>query len=229
MKIRAFFWLIVTLLTVMGLLITSCGGSEAEPAPASAPKPAEVQPAPVWTQIPTEIGEERIMQWDKSPEMMLDTTKQYRAIIETEKGNLVLELFAADVPNTVNNFVFLATNGYYDGTTFHRVLPGFMAQGGDPTGKGSGGPGYRFDDEFTKHWHEAGALSMANAGANTNGSQFFICYTPQHGLDGKHTVFGQLVEGMDVLESITPRNPAENPQFEGDKLLSVRIEVKDKS
>lgn len=145
--------------------------------------------------------------------------------METEKGNLVLDLFTKDVPKTVNNFVFLATQGYYDGTTFHRVLPGFMAQGGDPTGTGRGEPGYRFEDEFTEHGHVAGALSMANAGANTNGSQFFITYVPVHQLDGKHSVFGQLVEGMDVLESITPRDPSQNPQFEGDKIIRVLIEM----
>jgi peptidyl-prolyl cis-trans isomerase B (cyclophilin B) len=134
--------------------------------------------------------------------MAIDANKQYTAIIETEKGKLVLELFASDVPVTTNNFVFLAREGFYDDTTFHRVIPGFMAQGGDPTGTGTGNPGYRFADEFTDHTHVAGALSMANAGPNTNGSQFFITYTPQHGLDGKHSVFGQLVEGMDVLKSI---------------------------
>ena len=143
--------------------------------------------------------------------------------METEKGNLVLELFAKDVPKTVNNFVFLARQGYYDGTTFHRVIPGFMAQGGDPTGTGMGNPGYRFADEFTIHTHVAGALSMANSGPNTNGSQFFICYTPQPGLDGKHTVFGQLIQGMDVLEKITPRDPSQNPQFAGDKIIKVTI------
>jgi len=135
--------------------------------------------------------------------MVIDTSKQYTAIVETEKGDLVLELFASDVPITVNNFVFLAREGFYDGTTFHRVIPDFMAQGGDPTGTGRGDAGYSFDDEFTEHTHVAGALSMANAGPNTNGCQFFITYTPQHGLDGKHSVFGQLIEGMDVLEKIT--------------------------
>ena len=114
--------------------------------------------------------------------MVIDSSKQYTAIIETENGNLVLELFAKDVPKTVNNFVFLAREGFYDGSTFHRVIPGFMAQGGDPTGSGSGGPGYRFEDEFTGHTHEAGVISMANAGPDTNGSQFFITYNPQHGL-----------------------------------------------
>jgi cyclophilin family peptidyl-prolyl cis-trans isomerase len=163
------------------------------------------------------------MQWDSPPKMIIDKNKKYTAIMETEKGNLVLELFAKDVPKTVNNFVFLAREGYYDGITFHRVIPGFMAQGGDPTGTGAGGPGYTFDDEFSKHAHAPGALSMANSGADTNGSQFFICYTAQHGLDGRHAVFGQLIEGMDVLESITPRDPSQNPQFEGDKIIRVTI------
>ena len=137
------------------------------------------------------------------PSMVIDTSKQYTAIIETGKGDLVLELFASDVPITVNNFVFLARDKFYDGITFHRVIPGFMAQGGDPTGTGSGDPGYEFADEFTARTHVTGALSMANAGPDTNGSQFFITYTPQHSLDGRHSVFGQLVEGMDVLEKIS--------------------------
>jgi peptidyl-prolyl cis-trans isomerase B (cyclophilin B) len=152
--------------------------------------------------------------YSEPPPMLIDTSKQYTAIIETEKGNLVLELFTEDVPRTVNNFVFLAREGFYDDTTFHRVIPGFMAQGGDPTGTGTGTPGYSFADEFTEHTHLAGALSMANSGPNTNGSQFFITYTPQHPLDGKHSVFGQLIEGMDVLERIKP----------GDALKRVIIE-----
>jgi peptidyl-prolyl cis-trans isomerase B (cyclophilin B) len=146
--------------------------------------------------------------------MTIATDRQYTATIETEKGNLVLELFASDVPITVNNFVFLARDGFYDGSTFHRVIPGFMAQGGDPTGTGRGNPGYRFADEFTEHTHVAGALSMANSGPNTNGSQFFITYTPQHRLDGKHSVFGQLIEGMDVLKKIEP----------GDTIIRITIE-----
>jgi peptidyl-prolyl cis-trans isomerase B (cyclophilin B) len=136
------------------------------------------------------------------PPMVIDQNKQYTAVIETKKGKLTIELFAKDVPKTVNNFVFLARDGFYDGVTFHRVIKTpvpFMAQGGDPTGTGMGGPGYKFADEFTSHKHVTGALSMANSGANTNGSQFFICYAPQSHLDGKHSVFGQLTEGMDVL------------------------------
>ncbi len=138
------------------------------------------------------------------------------ATIETEKGNLVLKLFVDDVPKTVANFVALARDGFYDGTIFHRVIPGFMAQGGDPTGTGRGGPGYTFDDEITEHTHVSGALSMANAGPNTNGSQFFITYSPQPHLDGKHSVFGQLTEGMDVLKKTEP----------GDTIKRVIIEEK---
>lgn len=156
--------------------------------------------------------------------MNIDTSKQYIAIIETEKGDLVLELFAKDVSVTVNNFVFLARQRYYDGSTFHRVMTGFMAQGGVNTVTGRGDAGYTFDDEFTDHTHGAGALSMANKGPNTNSDQFFITYTPQHGLDNKHTVFGQLIEGMDVLENLTPRDPNQNPQFDGDKIIRITIE-----
>lgn len=218
MKIKPFSWILITGLVVSVLLAASCGDSEPEPVPTPATSPT-LAPQPE----PESAPEVTIMTWDSPPEMTIDTGKKYTAIMETEKGNLVIELFAADVPKTVNNFVFLAREGYYDGTTFHRVLPGFMVQGGDPTGTGRGGPGYRFEDEFTSHLHEAGALSMANAGPNTNGSQFFICYAPQHGLDGRHSVFGQLVEGMDVLESITPRDPSQNPQFEGDKIIKITI------
>jgi peptidyl-prolyl cis-trans isomerase B (cyclophilin B) len=160
----------------------------------------------VIVRMPTHEGDNDLSPGPKTysapPAMIIDTGKQYTATIETEKGDLVLELFASDVPITVNNFVFLARDGFYDGTTFHRVVPGFVAQGGDPTGTGAGTPGYRFDDEITEHTHVTGALSMANSGANTNGCQFFITYAPQHHLDGKHSVFGQLIEGMDVLESI---------------------------
>ncbi|MFC1954803.1 peptidylprolyl isomerase [Chloroflexota bacterium] len=148
--------------------------------------------------------------------MTIDISKQYTATIETKKGDLVLELFAKDVPITVNNFVFLTREGFYNGLTFHRVIPGFMAQGGDPTGEGSGGPGYTFADEFSDHTHVIGALSMANAGPNTNGSQFFIMYSAQHSLDNRHSVFGQLKKGMDVLRAL------EN----GDKIVRITIEEK---
>ena len=154
--------------------------------------------------------------YSAAPPMTIDTSKQYTATIETKKGDLVLELFANDVPLTVNNFVFLAREGFYNSITFHRIIPDFMAQGGDPTGTGSGGPGYSFVDEFTKHTHVTGALSMANAGPNTNGSQFFITYAPQRHLDGKHSVFGQLIDGMDVLKQLK----------NGDTMKRITIEEK---
>jgi cyclophilin family peptidyl-prolyl cis-trans isomerase len=164
-------------------------------------------------------------QWNTPPAMQIDPQKKYTATLHTEKGDLVLELFADKAPRTVNNFVFLAREGFYDGVIFHRVIANFMAQSGDPTGKGSGGPGYKFADEFhpsLKH-DKPGVLSMANAGANTNGSQFFITYVPTPWLDGKHSVFGQLVKGMDVLLSIPPRDPL-RPEYPGVKILSVTIE-----
>ena len=147
--------------------------------------------------------------YDGPPPMVIDPSKRYLATIATDNGDIVIELFADKAQVTVNNFVFLARDGYYDGVTFHRVIKGFMAQGGDPTGSGSGGPGYRFADEFhpsLKH-DEPGILSMANAGPGTNGSQFFITYTATPHLDGRHTVFGRVIEGMDVVDAIPERDP----------------------
>ncbi|HQJ27514.1 MAG TPA: peptidylprolyl isomerase [Thermoleophilia bacterium] len=141
--------------------------------------------------------------------MVIDENKRYIATIGTSAGDIVIELFADKAPRTVNNFVFLARDGYYDGVTFHRVIKGFMAQGGDPTGTGTGGPGYRFDDEFhpaLKH-DGPGVLSMANAGPGTNGSQFFITYAATPHLDGRHTVFGRVIAGMEVVEAIPERDP----------------------
>lgn len=163
-------------------------------------------------------------QWTHPPEMEIDPEKQYIATLHTDKGDIQLELFAEKVPLTVNNFVFLAKQNFYDGTIFHRVIADFMAQGGDPTGTGRGGPGYRFSDEFDpslKH-EKPGVLSMANAGPNTNGSQFFITYIPTLWLDKKHSVFGQVVQGMDVLLAIPPRDP-QKPEYPGVKLNSVTI------
>jgi peptidyl-prolyl cis-trans isomerase B (cyclophilin B) len=133
--------------------------------------------------------------------MVIDPAKAYTAVIKTNRGDIELELFAAEALKAVNNFVFLAGDKYFDGLTFHRVIPGFVAQGGCPYGTGSGGPGYKFEDETrgNPHKHEAGSLSMANAGPNTNGSQFFICHEPQPHLNGKHTVFGKVTQGMDVV------------------------------
>ncbi len=163
-------------------------------------------------------------QWKNPPGMIVDPKKSYQAVLRTEKGDITLRLFADKVPNTVNNFVFLAREGFYNGTTFHRVISDFMAQGGDPTGMGIGGPGYRFKDEFhplLRH-DKPGVLSMANSGANTNGSQFFITHVPTPWLDDKHSVFGQVVEGMDVLLSIPERDP-QRPKYTGVKLNRVDI------
>ena len=150
-----------------------------------------------------------VKQWSNPPAMVIDPKKKYTATISTDKGDMVLTLFADKTPKTVNNFVFLAREGFYDDTIFHRVISDFMVQGGDPTGTGGGGPGYRFGDEFhpsLKH-NKPGILSMANAGPGTNGSQFFITHVPTPHLDGKHAVFGEISSGMNVLMSIPPRDP----------------------
>jgi cyclophilin family peptidyl-prolyl cis-trans isomerase len=161
-------------------------------------------------------------QYKSPPPMVIDPNKHYTATLHTNKGDVEVELFAADVPVTVNNFVFLAREGFYDGVTFHRVIPGFMAQGGDPTGTGTGGPGYRFADEQASNRHQEGTLSMANAGPNTNGSQFFICYAPQPHLDGRHTVFGRVTRGMESVRALRPRDPQRDRQ-PGDAITSIDI------
>jgi cyclophilin family peptidyl-prolyl cis-trans isomerase len=147
--------------------------------------------------------------YDRPPEMVIDPAKRYTATIVTDLGEIEIELHAALVPTTVNNFVFLARDGYYDGVTFHRVIKGFMAQGGDPTGSGSGGPGYKFADEFdaTLRHDGPGVLSMANAGSGTNGSQFFITHGATPHLDDHHTVFGRVTKGLDVVLAIPERDP----------------------
>jgi cyclophilin family peptidyl-prolyl cis-trans isomerase len=170
----------------------------------------------------------QMQQWSKPPDLQIDPQKQYTATLHTGKGDIIVRLHADKVPVTANNFVFLARAGFYNGTIFHRVIDNFMAQGGDPTGTGTGGPGYRFQDEFDPDLRhdKPGVLSMANAGANTNGSQFFITHVPTPWLDGKHSVFGQVIEGMDVLFAI----PARDPQRRGApavQLNSVTIEESD--
>jgi cyclophilin family peptidyl-prolyl cis-trans isomerase len=161
----------------------------------------------------------------KPPTGELDTSKSYRARFKTERGEIVADLNAAGAPLTVENFVNLARAGFYDGTTFHRVIPGFMAQGGDPTGSGSGGPGYQFADEFNANLRHngPGVLSMANAGPGTNGSQFFLTLDATPHLDGRHTVFGQVTEGMQVLRSIRERDPGRDPN-PGDRIETIEIE-----
>ena len=154
-------------------------------------------------------------QWNRPPAMQIDPEKGYRATIETDRGTIELDLYPQYAPKTVNNFAFLAGEGFYDGVTFHRVIDNFMIQGGDPAGTGGGGPGYRFEDETRGNplRHETGVISMANAGPNTNGSQFFITHAPQPHLDGKHTVFGKVVEGQDVVNAIR----------QGDQMTQVEV------
>lgn len=163
-------------------------------------------------------------QWKQQPEIIINPIKNYSAILHTEIGNITIELFADRVPVTVNNFVFLSREGFFENTIFHRVIKNFMVQGGDPTGSGRGGPGYRFNDEFvTALRHDKpGVLSMANAGPNTNGSQFFITHVATPWLDNKHSVFGQVITGMDIVNKIPERNP-DRPENSGVKILSVEI------
>lgn len=171
------------------------------------------------------LPEERVDQYSAEPPMTIDVSKQYFATFKMAKGGeFVVQLFPDKAPKTVNNFVFLARNGFYDGTTFHRVLDGFMAQGGDPTGTGSGGPGYQFEDEISDlTFDKPGLLAMANAGPNTNGSQFFITYVPTPHLNGLHTIFGEVIEGMEVVEGITRRDPNQSPDFPGDAIETITI------
>jgi cyclophilin family peptidyl-prolyl cis-trans isomerase len=191
--------------SILSIFLVACGSSTATPE----------EPVPT-----------AIKQWDSPPEMVIDTEAIYLATFKTEKGEFKIELFAAKAPKTVNNFVFLAREGYYDNTTFHRVLSDFMAQGGDPTGTGGGGPGYTFEDEFdpSLRFDEAGYLAMANRGPSTNGSQFFITFGPRQYLNDQHTIFGKVVEGMEVVLSLTLRDPQENPDYLGDCIYTIEIE-----
>ncbi|WP_369688621.1 peptidylprolyl isomerase, partial [Ardenticatena maritima] len=198
---------------------TETAAPTSEPAPTSAAEPTPEAAAPAPTPA--------YQQWDEPPPMQIDPNAIYVATIKTEKGDIRIQLFADKAPKTVNNFVFLAEQGFYDNTTFHRVIPDFMAQGGDPSGTGAGGPGYTFEDEISPDlvFDGPGYLAMANAGPNTNGSQFFITYVETPWLNGRHTIFGKVVEGMDVALSLTPRDPQQNPDFEGDRILTVEIET----
>ena len=163
-------------------------------------------------------------QWSIPPKLEIDPKQSYSAVLKTDKGDITIKLFADKTPDTVNNFIFLARQGFYNDTIFHRVISDFIAQGGDPTGTGMGGPGYRFADEFVSilRHDKLGVLSMANAGPNTNGSQFFLTHVATPWLDGKHTIFGQITDGIKVLLSIPPRDPSkrDSPAV---KLISVII------
>lgn len=170
------------------------------------------------------LMEEKI--FTECPPMTVDPLKNYAATLHTEKGDIKLELYPQAAPLAVNSFIFLARNSWFDGVTFHRVIPGFVAQAGDPSGSGFGGPGYAFDNEISPDlsFDRAGVLGMANAGPGSNGSQFFITLAPTLNLDGGFTIFGKVISGMEVVESLSPRDPQEGADLPpGDKILSVTI------
>ena len=173
-------------------------------------------------------SEPQFKQYTTAPPMTIDTSRQYLATVKMEKGGeFVIELFADKAPTTVNSFVFLAREGYFNGVTFHRVLDGFMAQTGDPTGTGGGGPGYQFETEDSDLvFDRPGVVAMANAGRDTNGSQFFITFVPTPQLNGGYTIFGQVISGMDVVNGITRRDPEKSPDFTGDVIASITISEK---
>jgi cyclophilin family peptidyl-prolyl cis-trans isomerase len=226
--------LIVVLLVAL-MAIAACGmpgaatPEAASDAPAAVEAPADAAPADA-APVDADAVAARDGMYDAAPEMTIDPAKYYYATLKTEHGDIKVQLYADRAPMTVNNFVFLAREGFYDNTTFHRVLQDFMAQAGDPTGTGMGGPGYEFADEF---WPGAtfdrrGLLAMANAGPGTNGSQFFITFAPTPWLDGNHTIFGEVIEGDDVLSQITLRDPAGATE-PGDLIQSITIEESDTS
>ena len=183
------------------------------------------KPAATAGNQPTLVGTK---QYAAAPPMLIDSKKQYTAAVKMAKGGeFVIQLYPDKAPITVNSFVFLARQGYFDGVTFHRVLEGFMAQGGDPTGTGGGGPGYKFVNENSDlTFDKAGVVAMANAGQDTNGSQFFITFGPTPNLNGGYTIFGQVTSGMDVVNGITRRDPDQSPTFLGDAIASVTITEK---
>jgi len=195
------------------------------------PKEATPPVEPVATEAaaatvpPVDAPQVTSKQYSAEPEMTIDVSKQYFATIRMATGGeFVIQLYPDKAPRTVNSFVFLAREGYFNGVTFHRVLDGFMAQGGDPTGTGMGGPGYQFvneDSDLT--FDKAGVVAMANAGRDTNGSQFFITFVETPQLNGGYTIFGQVIEGMDVVNAITRRDPNTSPTFTGDSIESVTI------
>jgi cyclophilin family peptidyl-prolyl cis-trans isomerase len=182
------------------------------------PKANVTQPAPTVAS----------QQFDSPPPMQIDIKKQYFATVKMAKGGeFVVQLYPDKAPITVNSFVFLARKGFFDGTTFHRVLEGFMAQGGDPTGTGMGGPGYQFENEINDLlFDKPGVVAMANAGPNTNGSQFFIMFGPFGLSENDYTIFGQVISGMDVVNGLTRRDPQQNPSFPGDAIEVITITEK---
>lgn len=212
---------IVLVLIVIGILWLVFAGNPGEEA---ALPPTEELVLPELTAEP-EDPSTTALQYNAYPDMTIDTSKQYFANVTMENGGeFTIQLYPDKAPKTVNSFVFLARAGYFDGVTFHRVLDGFMAQGGDPTGTGMGGPGYQFENEDSDlTFDKEGVVAMANAGRDTNGSQFFITFGPQEFLNGGYTIFGQVIDGMDVVQNLTRRDPEQNPTFPGDAIQTIEI------
>ena len=213
-------WPLVGATTLLALLAIACGGNgDGTPSAQDEAQPTEQTPATSPSLEPTP------MTYAERPELTIDPEKKYTAIIETEKGTFRIQLRPDLAIQTVNSFVFLAREGYYDGVTFHRVLPGFMAQGGDPTGTGSGGPGYTLPAEFSDTPYVRGTVGMARtADPDSGGSQFFITFGEQTNLNGQYTVFGEITEGMEVVESLAPRDPDADPSAPpGDAIISIEI------
>ena len=228
--------IVVALLAACSMPGIPAGAPAAEAPAAEATQPAEAEAAPAEAAAAT--GAARDMEpaardgmYTSAPVMTIDPSKYYYATIATEQGDIKVQLYADRAPMTVNNFVFLAREGFYDNTTFHRVLQDFMAQAGDPTGTGMGGPGYNFADEIWTggSFDRRGLLAMANAGPGTNGSQFFITFAPTPWLDGNHTIFGEVLEGDDVLSKLTLRDPQGDTTEPGDLIESITIEESDSS
>jgi peptidylprolyl isomerase len=207
---------VVAVAVIIYAVVSQQGSAASNPNAAASPTKGGLAPTP------------KSLKYSSAPPMTIDPKKQYNATVKMAKGGeFVIHLLPDKAPITVNSFVFLARAGYFDGVTFHRVLEGFMAQGGDPTGTGSGGPGYEFVNENSDlTFDKAGVVAMANAGPNTNGSQFFITFGPTTQLNGGYTIFGQVTSGMDVVNGITRRDPQTNPTFLGDAMLTVTISEK---
>jgi cyclophilin family peptidyl-prolyl cis-trans isomerase len=229
-NVKLFYWIALVIMVVsvaaVGIMRTS---NRTRGNPKTATPAASVEA----TETPVEEARQ-VKTYSAEPQMGIDPAKSYSAVIKTDKGDITLELFAAQAPETVNNFVFLARDGFYDGLTFFRVIPDFVAQAGDPTCSsdptitcsGSGGPGYVLKREDSGYSHDAGVVAMgaSQGGDEINGSQFYITYTPQTHLDGRDTVFGQVVAGQDVLDALTPRDSRDAAALPGDTILSITIE-----
>lgn len=194
-------------------VVTDAPANDPEPQTSDCPEPSGEAP------------EAQVKQYDSAPEMTIDPAKEYLATVKTERGDFVIRMRPDLAPQHVNNFVFLANDGYYDGVTFHRVLDGFMAQAGDPTGTGSGGPGYTIPAEFTTDVaYTRGTLGAARTNdPDSAGSQWFITFGDTPSLNGQYTIFGEVIEGMDVVDCITRRDPQQRPDFEGDKIITIEI------